>query len=274
MELISSHSNPKIKQARALRQRKARQESGLFIIEGIRHVGEAVEAQAHIAYLLYAPGRLHSAYAQDLIQQLSAREVPCYPVSDEVFATVADKENPPGLLAVAHLPNFELADFNPTNFPWGVAIVDPQDPGNLGSILRTIDAVGASGLLLLCGETGEGLVDPFHPSALRASMGAHFWRPLAAASFAEFATWAKAHAYHIYGTSAHGAVDYREIQSFHRPAILLLGSERAGLTPLQSEICEQLIRLPMHGRATSLNLAVAAGVFLYEMLANNQSLSA
>ncbi len=271
MELISSRSNPKIKQARALRLRKARQESGLFIVEGIRPVGEAVEAQAHIAYLLYAPDRLQSAYAHDLIQELTAQAVPCYPVSDDIFTSLAEKENPQGLLAVLHLPNFKLADFNPANFPWGVALVDPQDPGNLGSILRTIDAVGASGLLLLASNVGEGMVDPFHPSALRASMGAHFWRPLAAASFAEFSDWATAHRYVIYGTSAHATTDYREISSFQIPAILLLGSERAGLTSAQSGICDHLIRLPMHGRATSLNLSVAAGVLLYEMLAKNQT---
>lgn len=269
MELISSRNNPKIKQARALRQRKDREESGLFIIEGIRPVGEAVEGGAEIAYILYAPERLHSAFAHGLIDLLSARQVPCYPVTAEIFTSLADKDNPQGLLAVVRRPAFELANFNPRNFPWGVALVDPQDPGNLGTILRTMDAVGASGLILLASDVGDGLVDPYHPSALRASMGAHFWHPIACSSLADFSSWIKVHGYHVFGTSAHGSLDFRQVQSYASPSVLLLGSERTGLTPSQVEICDLLIRLPMLGRATSLNLAVAAGVLLYDMLAKN-----
>jgi TrmH family RNA methyltransferase len=137
----------------------------------------------------------------------------------------------------------------------------------VGTILRTIDAVGASGLLLLSsGETISGLVDPYLPGAVRASMGALFWRPVIQATFKEFTNWSQKHGYHIYGTSAHGAVDYMSIHQYEHPAILLLGSERAGLSAEQAEICDQLIQLPMHGHATSLNLAVAAGVMLYELL--------
>jgi TrmH family RNA methyltransferase len=141
-----------------------------------------------------------------------------------------------------------------------VALVAPQDPGNLGAILRTIDAVGASGLLLL-----ENSVDPYHPTAVRASMGTMFWHPVVKASFTDFTAWAKEHGYHIYGSSAKGGVDYQTVSAFQRPAILLLGSEREGLTFDQAGICEQVVQLPMQGRATSLNLSVAAGILLYFM---------
>ena len=89
---------------------------------------------------------------------------------------------------------------------------------------------------------------------------------MAAASFSEFAAWAKQNAYHVYGTSAHGATGYQQVETYQRPAILLLGSEREGLTPEQQAVCEWMVKLPMKGRATSLNLAVAAGVMLYSML--------
>jgi TrmH family RNA methyltransferase len=131
-------------------------------------------------------------------------------------------------------------------------------------ILRTIDAVGASGLLLL-----DGGVDAYHPSAVRASMGALFWRPTLSLSFGGFINWTQKHAYHLYGASSHGDVDYREVEVYASPSILLLGSEREGLTSEQSGYCEKLIRLPMRGRATSLNLGVAAGVLLYDMLEKN-----
>ena len=267
MEVISSRSNPKIKQTRALRLRKARQESGLFIAEGIRPFGEASEARAQIAYIIYTPDRLHSDYAMDLIHQQTASGIPCYAVTDEVFASLAEKENPQGILAVIHRPSRTLTDFRPSNFPWGVALIDPQDPGNVGTILRTVDAVGASGLLLLSsGLDDEGLVDPYHPGSVRASMGALFWHPIVATSFSEFLGWAVKYQYHVYGTSARGSLDYKAVGSYQRPCILLMGSERNGLSTEQSRACESVICLPMRGRATSLNLAVATGVLLYEMM--------
>jgi RNA methyltransferase, TrmH family len=267
MDLISSRSNPKIKQARALRQRKARQEDEAFIVEGIRHVGEAVEANAQIELIIYAPDRLHSAYAQSVIQEQSARGVACLAVTNEVFESLAEKDNPQGILAVVHQPKITLADLNPNNFSWGAALVDPQDPGNVGAILRTIDAVGASGILLLSSGSGTtGLVDPYHPGAVRASLGALFWRPIVQATFSNFANWAAVNHYHLYGTSARGKVDYQHIDAYQYPCILLMGSEREGLTSEQAALCEYLVRLPMHGHTTSLNLAVATGVMLYDML--------
>ena len=267
MTIISSRSNPKIKQIRALRGRKARQETGLFLVEGIRHVGEAVQAAAEpqtgiqLESMCYAPDRLHSQFAQKLVSEQSARGLPCYAVTADVFDSLADKENPQGILAVVRQPEHRLEHLGPHNFSWGVALVSPQDPGNLGAILRTIDATGAGGLLLL-----ESSADPYHPSAVRASMGALFWLPVVNTSFSEFEKWARGHAYHIYGTSAHGSLDYRQVESYGWPRILLMGSEREGLSPEQAAVCKQLIRLPMLGRASSLNLAVATGVFLYAMM--------
>jgi RNA methyltransferase, TrmH family len=267
MDLISSRSNPKIKQVRALRQPKARQDGEAFIVEGIHHVGAAVESNVQIIMAVYAPNRLHSDYAQDLLHELSRRGVACLAVTNDVFESLAEKENPQGILAVVQQPKTILSDLYPENFPWGVALVDPQDPGNVGTILRTIDAVGASGMLLLSsGASSAGLVDPYQPGAVRASLGALFWYPVVSTTFTDFSQWAAANHYHLYGTSAHGAVDYGKIVRYDRPGILLLGSERAGLTVQQAAVCECLIRLPMHGHTTSLNLAIAAGVMLYDML--------
>lgn len=260
MDLITSRSNPKIKQIRALRQRKIRQESQLFLVEGIRHVGEAVEAGAHVEAIYYAPDQLRSEYALQLIEAQQGAGVLCYPVSAEVFESLADKDNPQGILAVAHQPKRSLADLSANNFPWGVALISPQDPGNLGTILRTIDAVGASGLLLL-----DSNLDIYHPGVVRASMGALFWYPVIEASFDEFAVWSRKYPYHVYGTSAHAQIDYRSIK-YQAPYILLLGSEREGLSQAHMAICDEVISLPMRGRATSLNLGVAAGVMLYTML--------
>lgn len=261
MTTLVSPANPKIKQIRALRQRKARQESGLFVVEGIRPVGEAIAAGAPLAYLVYAPEFLDSDYARQLIHRQQEDGLAVYAVAAKVFQSLADKDNPQGILAVVHQRPLRLDTLNPETFPWGVALVAAQDPGNVGTILRSADAVGASGLLLL-----DGGADVYHPSAVRASMGTLFWQKVAYASFGEFAAWAKQHGYHVYGTSARGSVSYHQVAAYRRPMILLMGSERHGLDEAQRAVCELLISLPMHGHASSLNLAVATGVMLYEML--------
>lgn len=266
MILISSHSNPKIKQVRLLRKRKHRQESGLFVVEGIHHVGQLVEAAVisqtgfSVESIFYASDLLTSEFAKELIEKQSQKGTPCHATTPEVFASLARKENPQGILALARSPQRKLSDLSPENFTWGVALVEPQDPGNIGTILRTIDAVGASGMLLL-----DSSADLYHPGAIRASMGAVFWYPTVQATFPGFTAWARGHGYHIYGTSTHASVDYREFKHYERPAVLLLGSEREGLSAVQSASCDVLLRLPMYGRVSSLNLAVAAGVMLYKL---------
>ncbi len=264
MTSISSRSNPKIKLIRALlQQRKERRATGLFVVEGIRHAGEAVQAGASIEYLCYAPELLTSEFAAQLIAQQSGRGIPCLSVAADVFADLAEKDNPPGILAVVQQPKANLEQLTALRHPWLVALVAPQDPGNIGTILRTIDAVGASGLLLL-----DHSADPFHPSAVRASMGTLFWRPVVMAEFAHFAAWVAQQGYTLYGTSAHAPQDYRQVERYASPRILLMGSERQGLTPEQAASCHALLSLPMQGHATSLNLAVATGVMLYHMLSD------
>jgi TrmH family RNA methyltransferase len=242
-----------------------------LLTEGIHAVGQAVEAGAAIAAIYYAPDLLTSDYASRLVQEQQAAGTEVVPVRADVFAAVAEKENPQGILALVRQRSFALETLSPLNLSWGVALVTPQDAGNVGTILRTIDAVGADGLLLL-----DGGVDALHPGLVRASMGAVFWHSLVAASFERFAAWARKHNYHVYGTSAHAERLAGELPRYEKPAILLLGSERSGLTNEQASTCTQMLRLPMAGHVSSLNLAVAAGVLLYDMQArgcgtNNKS---
>ncbi len=267
MTTLTSRNNPKIKQIRQLLgQRKEREAAGLFVVEGIRHVGEAITAHAHVEYICYAPDLLSSDFARQLIQEQSQLGIPCFAVDGDTFANLAGKDNPQGIIAVVRQPHKKLDTLSPINFPWGIALVAPQDPGNIGTILRTIDAVGASGLLLLDDPANEQYcTDPYHPSCVRASMGSIFWYPVVSATFSEFENWVKASGYKVIGTSAHATQDYRQIEHIERPIILLMGSEREGLTPHQSAICNLLLRIPMQGRVTSLNLAVAVGVMLYSI---------
>lgn len=259
--LITSTSNPLVKQARGLRQKKARHESGLFLVEGIHHVGEVIEAGWEVVSVLYTSGVLTSKFAHDLL----ARQKPerggaqakftLQQVTPQVMESLADKDNPQGILAIVRQRRFQVSDLKTPQK--GVALVSPQDPGNLGTILRTMDAVGADVLFLL-----DGGVDLYHPTVVRSSMGTLFWKPVVQTAFGEFVTWARGAGYQLIGASAHGDVDYHTLVP-QLPWVLVLGSEQKGLTPEQTAACDVTVSLPMRGRASSLNLAVAAGVLLY-----------
>ncbi len=265
MTTLTSRNNPKIKQIHhLLGQRKEREASGLFVVEGIRHVGEAIAAHASIDYICYAPDLLSSDFAIQLIQDQLQLGNLCFAVDRDTFSSLAGKENPQGIIAVVRQPHLKLDSLSHENFGWGVALVAPQDPGNIGTILRTIDAVGASGLILLDdAANNQYSADPYHPGSVRASMGSIFWYPLVSATFSEFLLWVNTCGYMVYGTSSHAKLDYRQVDHFDRPLILLMGSEREGLTSSQSALCDLMLKIPMQGRVTSLNLAIATGVMLY-----------
>jgi TrmH family RNA methyltransferase len=256
MDIITSTSNSIIKQARALRQKKARVESGTFLVEGIHHVGEVIEAGWDVETIIYAPDLLTSAFANELLERVSSLRLKLQPVSAQVIESLADKENPQGILAVVRERRTRLSDLKPMKK--AVALVSPQDPGNVGTILRTMDAVGADALFLL-----EGGVELHHPTVVRASMGTLFWQPVVQTSFTEFIVWAKDRGMQLIGTSARAHMDYRTL-SPQAPWILVLGNEQKGLSPEQSAACDVTVSLPMLGRVSSLNLSVAAGVLLYQ----------
>jgi TrmH family RNA methyltransferase len=262
---ITSFSNPLVKEARALMQKKARRESGLFLVEGILHVGEVVEAGWDVQTILYDPDHLTGDFASALIRRCAVRSITLQPVSAQVMESIAEKDNPQGIVAVAVQRRLGLSGIDRGTFRWGAALVSPQDPGNVGTILRTIDAVNADGLILL-----DGGVDLYHPSVVRASMGTLFWKPVIQASFNEFAQWARDNQYRLIGTSARASMDYRAFARSERD-ILVLGNEQKGVSAEQLAKCDERLSLPMRGRASSLNLAVAAGVLLYAMMESGKS---
>jgi TrmH family RNA methyltransferase len=250
--LITSLSNPLVKQARLLHQKKARLESGAFLVEGIHHVGEAVEAGWEVEAVLYAPDLLTSNFAQELVRRLGDKT---QPVSASVMESLADKDNPQGILAIVRQRQIELESL--PALKTAVALISPQDPGNVGTILRTLDAVDGDALFLL-----EGGVELYHPTVIRSSMGTVFWKPVVQTSFDEFTNWSRVRNIQLIGTSAHSDVDYQTLVP-QVPWVLVLGSEQKGLSAAQTNTCDVTVSLPMKGRVSSLNLAVAAGVLLY-----------
>ena len=257
--MLTSRSNPLVKEFRALSTLKARKNTGLFLVEGIHHVGAAVEVDWDVETILYAPDLLTSEYARDLVQASAKKGIRCQSADPDIFRSLAGKENPQGILASVRQRDLRLVDLQ--NVRHAVAVVEPQDPGNVGTILRTLDAVGADALILL-----EGGVDIYHPKVVRASMGALFWKPVVRTSFDDFLAWTEKRNILRIGTSAHGTQALASLELSEKSWVLLLGSEQKGLSPAQVDACDHLVTLPMRGRGTSLNLGVAAGVFLYALL--------
>lgn len=260
-EMISSRSNPLIKFARSLRERKERSQSAKFLVEGIAHIAEAAAAGWQFDSIIFAPELLDSNFAMNLISDVAARGVRCVSVPPDILGSLAEKENPQGIIAIVVQKNTILDSLPPSDFSYSMALVSPQDPGNIGTILRTLDAVGADGLFLL-----DGGADQYHPSAVRASMGALFWKPVIKATFDEFASWAKVNHFQLVGTTAHATLDFREVKLNNQRSVIVMGSEQKGLSREQLATCDVTVKLPMHGKTSSLNLAVAAGVLLYGLI--------
>ncbi len=262
--LITSLSNERIKSIRKLQDRKTRRETGLFFIEGLRIVAEAVEqsgaGSAQIDTLIAAPEMLKSEYGQQLLSEQRANGVPVLEVSADVFKSISAKEGPQGLAAVMRQRWLELDEVRLQPGDVWVALDSIADPGNLGTILRTLDATGGKGVILL-----DQCTDPYDPAAARGSMGALFTCDLVSASFEAFAAWKQRNGCAVVGTSDKAAVDYHE-HRYLDPLIVLMGSERQGLQPLHLALCDTVVSIPMRGQSDSLNLAVATAVVLYEIL--------
>jgi TrmH family RNA methyltransferase len=259
-ENISSRNNPLIREIRSLHQHKTRKETRKFLIEGIHHVGEAIQAGWEIESLVYSPDLLTSDFGLNQVEVLSQRGIRCFPMAKTLFVSLASKDNPQGILAVAKQREHTLETISSAHVNWGAACVSPQDPGNVGTILRTLDAVGADVLFLL-----DGGVELYNPTLVRSSMGSLFWKSVVQCSFPDFIEWAHEYDFRLVGSSAHAELDFRKVKQVDQPTVILLGNEQKGLTKDQMAACDEVVSIPMKGRGSSLNLAVAAGILLFAL---------
>jgi len=262
--LITSRANAHVARVRSLRRRAERERTGLCLAEGIRAVVEAVQQGASIEELVVAPALLRSEVALNLVARLKQQGISVIEVSAEVFESLSLREGPQGLAAVVrqHWESLDQADPK-VGLCW-VGLEGVQDPGNLGSILRTGDAVQAAGVILV-GDT----TDPYDPASIRASTGAVFSQRLVRADLVELEEWKRAYAVNAVGTSGSSLTDYRS-PVYEPPLLVLMGNEQRGLSAQALALCDTTVRIPMLGRCDSLNLAVATGVVLYEILRQRQ----
>jgi TrmH family RNA methyltransferase len=257
---ITSFSNPLVKRVKRLRQKKYRRQEGAYFIEGLRVVFSAVEQAAPIETLIYSPELLTSELAWQVLRQQEETGARCQPVSAAVFAAMSGRDNPVGLGAILRTHWTDLEQMAPEPDDIFVALFEVSEPGNLGTMMRTMDAVGAKGLILV-GDT----VDPYHPAAVKASMGALFSVELGRVSSSDaLLPWATGTGLQTAASSAKGPTLYTAAD-YKLPVLLLLGSEGSGLPASVMADCERTVTIPMAGTASSLNLAVAAGLLLYEI---------
>lgn len=257
-----------VKRARRLRSRKGRQAEGAFLAEGLRVVLTAIEHQAPIQCVLCCPELLASPAANAALEVLAARGVPLHALSKDLFERISGRDNPTGLAAVVGANVRAMADLPSVGGGIYVALDRVADPGNLGTVLRTLDAVGAAGLVLAGGGT-----DPFHPTAVRASLGSLWTVPWAAApSLVEVVAWARERGLAVAATSARGEVDYWAA-AYPGSVLLLMGSERDGLPAASMAAADLRLTVPMWGTVSSLNLAVATALVVYEVRRRHEGAS-
>ncbi|MBI1308346.1 MAG: RNA methyltransferase [Proteobacteria bacterium] len=260
---VSSLNNPQVKAVAGLHLKKARAESALFVVEGLQLVGFGVEAGWELITLVVNRNEERGSEergAGDIVARVRAAAGVVLEVSAEVMEKVSRKDNPQGVVGVFRQRLVALKNIRPKGV-W-VVLEGVRDPGNLGTIIRTVDAVGAEGVILVGNCT-----DVWAPETVRATMGSIFHVPLVACSREAFLEWRQGFAGPVVGTHLQGTVDYREVPA-ERPLLLCMGTEQSGLTGPMSAACNTLVRIPMRGRAESLNLAIATGVLLYEVERN------
>lgn len=256
---VTSSANPVIKLARALDRKKTRAETGLFLAEGARHAAEALALGWRAEALIFTPDALERPMVRAIVEQAAAQGAQCLRAPEALLSAIAQRDNAQSLVGLFHQRLGDLDAVSARNHALWVALEAVRDPGNLGTILRTADSVGAGGVILL-----DGGCDPFSTEAVRASMGSLFAMPLYRAGFSAFEAWRRAGGAQLVGTSLKGQTTHLDA-AITPPTVLLMGNEQSGLPAAMEEACDVLVKLPMAGRADSLNLAVATGVMLYEL---------
>jgi RNA methyltransferase, TrmH family len=260
LRAITSLQNERVKLMRSLEMRKVRRETGLFVAEGASVLVTARDAGWVPKTLAFLAGSAQAGIARALLEWAQAAGAECLEVSAAVLAKLAAKDNPQTMLA-----SFEQRW---ANEPGPAAVADDavwlaleavRDPGNLGTILRTTDAVGAAGVILV-----GNCVDPYSREAVRASMGSIFNVPVVRMAPDQFRTWSRTWRGEIVGTQPAAREDFRKA-AYRAPTLLLMGSEGPGLSPELAAVCTRLVTIPMAGRLDSLNLAVATALVLYEI---------
>ena len=258
---ITGFSNETVKWLRSLRDKKHRRREGKFLAEGLRLLTDARASGRVPEMLVMAAGRDAHPLLAEIEAEVDAAGGEVIETSADILAKITGKDNPQAVAGVFAEFDTSLAALDRSAAPIWLVAQALRDPGNLGTMLRTSDAVGAGGLILI-----DECADPFSVEAVRASMGAVFTQRIAHARWDEFLPWLRSGPGQLVAASLRDAVPYREA-AYAAPCFILVGNESRGLPEEYEAACDVRVTLPMRGRADSLNAAIAAAVLAYEVLA-------
>jgi RNA methyltransferase, TrmH family len=257
---IDSLSNPLVKRLRLLREKRHRRAEGLFLAEGLRIATEAREARVLPRWLFLTISSEAHPLAAALVADTLASGGEVVTTSEAVLAKLSGKDNPQTVVGIYDEPRTTLNDIDRSTAPLWLVAERLRDPGNLGTMLRTGDAVGAGGLILI-----DECTDPYGVEAVRASMGAIFTQKLVQASWDKFLPWLRSGPGQLVATHLEAAEDYQVVR-YAAPTFILVGNESQGLPAAYAAAADVRVKMPMLGKADSLNAAVAAAVMAYEVL--------
>ncbi len=266
---VTSLANPIVKDIKALALKKFRDQQNAFLAEGLKLVIDALDLGWTIRTLVFSKTGLGNPAVEKIAARTVAAGGLVLEVNDKVISAITRRDNPQMVIGVFEQRWMPLGEVKPSGQDVWVALDRVRDPGNLGTVIRTVDAVGAKGVILV-GET----TDPYAIETVRATMGSIFAVPVARTSTQGFLAWRQGFKGMLAGTHLKGSVDYRSVDYAGRPVVLLMGNEQQGLPEELAASCDRLLRIPQAGRADSLNLAVATGVMLYEVRRSALSLEA
>ena len=259
---VTAFSNSTVKLLRSLRDKKARRAEGLLLAEGLRILAEARDSGRLPEIVAFSPEGAKHPLAAEIIAATEAAGGDAIETTPDILSKMSGKDNPQMLLGAYRQPDLSLGRIDRWKAPLWIVVQALRDPGNIGTILRTGDAVGAGGLILI-----EDCADPFSVEAVRASMGALFTQDIAAARWPEFVPWLRSGKGQLVGTSLKATHDYLEAE-YREPCFLLIGNEQQGLPHEYEAECDLLVKIPMAGRADSLNAAIAAAVMAFTIRAS------
>ena len=259
---VTAFSNSTVRLLRSLRDKKARRSEGLFLAEGLRILAEARDSGRLPEIVAFSPEGAKHPLAAEIIAATEAAGGDAIETSADILSKMSGKDNPQMLLGAYRQPQTSIEAIDRSAGPLWIVAQALRDPGNIGTILRTGDAAGAGGLILI-----DDSADPFSVEAVRASMGALFTQAIAVARWPEFLAWLRSGEGQLVGTSLNTNQDYLAGQ-YRQPCFLLIGNEQQGLPADYEAQCDLLVKIPMAGRADSLNAAMAAAVMAFAVTAS------
>lgn len=258
---VTAFSNSTVKLLRSLRDKKARRAEGLFLAEGLRILTEARDSGMLPEIIAFSPEGARHPLAAEIIAATEAAGGDAIETSADILSKMSGKDNPQMLLGAYRQPETSLERIDRAKADLWIVAQALRDPGNIGTILRTGDAAGAGGLILV-----DDSADPYSVEAVRASMGAVFTQAVASVRWPEFIEWLRSGEGQLVGTSLKSTQDYLDAR-YEKPCFLLIGNEQQGLPSEYDAECDLLVKIPMAGRADSLNAAMACAVMAFAICA-------